>query len=192
MAFPWNREIREEVRFENLDDYPQLSFYLVYARGQVPPQAPLRVIPVTSREPIALEGQKWIPVLVLVAVPKGHPAPPVAGLNQEGWEEWLEGEGAGILRSPRLLPAGGQTTVFDPSDRVVTPYRVNVKNGQILVEKLPEERSLNVWRTVILGLCLSLVLIVVGLWYVRRTRKKAALQSPSAPPLPGSSLGSPS
>lgn len=178
------REITPRLRFDNLDDYPDYRFYLQYRRGDGNPYAaPLRVVEVVSRQPVAVEGPgRRVADLALLAGPRDLPPPALAADLRGPAPEF-----PGFLRATNLEPP--VTTTFRPNrgDDYVMPYRVAITDGRLELTPLPTEGDYpgGLTDNAVLQYWPALLAVAVaacagaGIWFARR---RAARPRPAAPP----------
>jgi hypothetical protein len=156
------------VRFEGLEGYPELRFFL-QAKGEQVELSPGSEVKV---------GQA--PLHRLFAVKRGVPIP------QDKWGDvdlkskdvWFTDSFPGQVEVRREY-----TTVFDPVEERVLVYRVWVPRGQreIILHRLPDERRVSSLRRVLIPVSVSAVLALIGLWLVwlRRAPKIALATLPA-------------
>jgi predicted RNA binding protein YcfA (HicA-like mRNA interferase family) len=115
------------LRFDNLADYPDFDFYLLYGRGTGNPINP-HLTRTQSGEPIReFEGEGRIGPTVLLAVPRGQQPP-----SPKEQEEWFREAPPGCLQSTSLdgVHAGAGYLVS---------YSVRVQDGRLEVTRLATE-----------------------------------------------------
>jgi hypothetical protein len=181
---PWERQVRQRFRFDNLADYPDFDFYFVYSIDYSRiPYSNESVVNVLSGRPVEISPGRSGTYVRLMALPKESPVPKFSNSWSTERQRWIREGPSNAIYSPRLktLPNGGWTTSFDLTDQYLTPYRVTMSNGEIQVEQLSVEWRLDYLRTVILGLSLSFVCVPVGLWIARRRKKGTDAPQPSPP-----------
>ena len=119
------------LRFDNLADYPQYDFYLLYAHGPGNPYASPYINPVHSGEVLRqFEGRGRIGGARLVAVPQGQNALFIATS-----ERILNGKAPpGCLLSATLHG-------IHLGESYLVPYRVHIEDDKLEVSMQPAERQ---------------------------------------------------
>jgi hypothetical protein len=122
------------MRFDNLADYPDFDFYLLYFHGPGNPFASPHVTRVQSGEAIHhFEGSGRNGGAYLLAVPRGKPLPP---MDRE--TETLDKKPTGYLRSARL------DGTFAGSGYLI-PYRIKIAEDNLEVAMQPSEWQPGAW-----------------------------------------------
>jgi hypothetical protein len=171
--FERSRDFDPQLRFENLADYPDFDFYLKYGRARGNPRSSTHLTPVTSGVTIRLEGKgRYFTEVFLIAVPHGQ-KPPALRKDREGLTE----EVPGVLQSHALTGVVYNSSPTDESDGYVLRYSVSIKDGNLEVTSLP--RELIFWEWVrgrlpylLVGLALFLTVAWIGIWVLRRLRRR--------------------
>jgi hypothetical protein len=171
--FEWSRDFDPQLRFENLADYPDFDFYLSYGRGGGKPRRGRYLTPVTSGVTVRLEGTgKRLTEVFLIAVPHGQ-KPPTPREDRD----WLSKGAPGVLQSHALDGVEHNWSIADENDGYVLRYSVSIKDGRLVTSSLP--RELLFWEWVrgrlpylLVGLALFLVVAWVGIWVLRRLRRR--------------------
>jgi hypothetical protein len=164
--------ITPQVRFDNLGDYPDHEFYLTYSAGGGPVQYWLHhVLVVPARVPVAIPHGR-VANVSLVAVPRGKAKPPA----EPGKEEWPPKDMPGVLRSAPMDRLIGWRPISDPNNQYVTPYRVAVADGKLVLTPLPVEPPLaDGWPArgplLIAGAALACAIAGAGLWWLLARRR---------------------
>jgi hypothetical protein len=184
MAAPFwygERQSDPRVRFENLSDYPDLDFYLIYQRGSGNPHAAKpQVVKATSEVPTPMSGTgRRIGTVLLLSLPRGESTP----ILPEGrdWEPktWMEALPSGASCSTNIKVWDlVELPWWDLSDHYLTTFRIRIEGPRIYAEERSHEPKLSYIRTIILGLAFSLIFITVGFLIARRRRKSASQQPP--------------
>jgi hypothetical protein len=173
---PGSRHVPTAIRIDNLEDYPNLTFY-VLDLGNVK-EGPKEVRP-GEAVPVRYDFFR------ILAVPRGQPLPKVGDLSTEEYQTRF-GVFSSVPQITRMRAMPYQTV-----DHCVLPVRVLVKEGSpsIAVTHLPVEKTHDPERVVAVGVALTSVCVAAGLfvvWFVRRRRrlKAAGRISPPAGPAP--------
>ncbi len=167
--------ITPQVRFDNLGDYPDHDFFLTYRAGGGPAQYWLQYAhPVSAGVPVAIQNGRQAAV-VLVALPRGKGKPPA----EPAKEDWPPKDMPDVLRSAPLDRLIGWRPVTDPNHQYVTPYRVAVREGALVLTALPVEPPLaDGWLgrgpLLIAGAALACAAAGAGLWWFSRRRTAPA------------------
>jgi hypothetical protein len=170
--FPYPvRKIDPQVRFDNLDQYPDWIFYLEYRRGNGNPGiATKQTLSLPSAEPVALTGSGRRVVAYVLAVPRAS----VAGKGMPPPEDT-----PGVLRRQIYGIDLAEMFLIDLNDSYITPYRVSVAGADLKVEASPRvpvrpEIDLGFARLPMrqTGVVLALALAVAGMWFAWSRRRK--------------------
>jgi hypothetical protein len=170
VAFPGARRTQPRVRFENLGDYPEFTFYLVSGDEvwELSPGATYTL-------------HRGVIGAYLAAGPKGEPGPT---FDHECSSWWIEQARTGavnnlVCASLDDIP-GNDLIELDPHEYYLRPFRVAIRDGRLEATPLPLEGPLDPLRIILLAGTLSLLITAVGLW-VARSGKKARESAASDP-----------
>jgi hypothetical protein len=163
------RNTTPEVRIDNLDEYPDLTFYVVHdAIGG------WRCTEARPGEPIPLvQCGRW-GCFMIIAVPLGN-RPPIPWRMEYGIdaEKWLKQNRPDVFRS-EITKAEPEVFLIDPTDHYLQPVRVRVVSGTqtISVAKLPPQRRYSAASggAIAIGVALSAFVLAVGLIVLRMRR----------------------
>jgi hypothetical protein len=167
------RQVTPQLRFDNLDDYPDYRFYLQYRRGDGNPfAAPLQIVEVFSGKPAPVAGEgRRVADLALLAAPRDQALPDFRRDTRGPAPEF-----PGFLRATNLEEPATTVSVLDATSYYLTPYRVAVRDGKLEVTALREEavypggragRALLPYWPAAAALAAT-VLAGAGVWFVRR------------------------
>jgi hypothetical protein len=115
-------------RFDNLADYPQFDFYVLYAHGRGNPFASPRLARVQSGQTLQLEGGGRIGGAQLLAVPHGERPPAVWDNSKDAWS--------------KAPPGCLQSTYLDGvhlGEGYLVPYHVRIEGDKLEVTAQPTE-----------------------------------------------------
>jgi hypothetical protein len=139
---PNSKWISHVVRFENISDYSEYVFY-VYPRDLHrghPGNSSIRVpengeVAISGLNPLVTGGG-----IFLFAVPRSIHGPDATTAK----EEWFDGKTPGVLKSNPLAHPVRTVASSDARDRIVTKYRIDMKDGLKLDEIGPEPTTADV------------------------------------------------
>jgi hypothetical protein len=165
------QDAQPKLCFVNLADYPEYIFYLQYhCSDDDPYTGPLHIIRLSSGVAVTLdvEGRNFSR-LVLVAMPRGAPAPSKDYVTHVEDAEELP------TPCPCFVPGwlDGSTVRVDPVDSPVTSYRVSIQDGYLDLTELPKKFVPPI-RNILVVAALSLTIIAVWLSFIRRRRTNLA------------------
>jgi hypothetical protein len=132
---PNSKWVTHVARFTNIAEHREYVFYVYprdLSRGH-PGNSSVRVpesgeVAISGLNPLAAGGGVF-----LFAIPRT-----LHGLDTNvAKEEWFEGNVVGVLKSGPLVYPVRSLPSTDPRDRIVTSYRVEIKDGLKLVEAAP-------------------------------------------------------
>jgi hypothetical protein len=153
--------VRFKLQFENLADYPDHDFYVMYCliHGDRPSAHLTRVTPDTV---VSLKGV-WGGEVSLIAVPHGHPEPS------------LKDDGRLTTEEPGTLEV--RLKIDDDDAGYQFSYRVAIEDNRMSAVQTGQQLSpLDWFRSnfffVVGGAALSLCCALIVLWLVRRQRSK--------------------
>jgi hypothetical protein len=184
---PGTRQLTPQLRFDNLDDYPDYRFYLQYRRGEGNPYAaPLQVVAVVAGQPVALTGGgRNVADLALLAAPRDQPPPALPHDTRGPAPDF-----PGFLCATNLEPPVTTTSVAHAASHYVMPYWVAITDGQLELTALPVEgdysgggaggAALPYWP-VVLAAAVAAVFAGAGIWLVRRRAARARTSSGGGP-----------
>jgi hypothetical protein len=162
------------MRFDNLADYPDFDFYLLYYHGQGNPYVSPHLMRVQSGETFRdFEGKRRNGGAYLLAVPHGKPLPPMAGEMDR-----LGKKPTGYLRS---APLDG---VYAGSGYLI-PYRVQIEGNKLevtmqLSEWQPGARPVGMLKSLPCVLVLVAYCVVLG-WFGARIARRLFPPKPARP-----------
>jgi hypothetical protein len=161
------------MRFENLGDYPEFDFYLMYGYGSGNPAASPHLFPVRSGEPFRhpeTNGRKGS--AVLFAVPHGR-QPPAVSREHDFFSEKMTPD---CLRSS-MLEGTSLGKVY------LVPYRVRIDEGKLQVTMLsPEIQPVAMtllWLELLLWIAVPVAFCVALGWLAVRIARRLLKGSPS-------------
>lgn len=163
------------MRFDNLTDYPQFDFYLLYAHGSGNPYASLHCTRIRAGETITqFEGKGRKGGARLLAVPHGRNPPSVANDRI-----WFEPASPDYLRSDPLdgTHLGEDHLIF---------YRVEVNKDklEVKIHKMETQpiKEMVVWSKSLLCLAVPIGFCLASAWLgIRFVRRLFSTQSNAAP-----------
>ena len=165
------RELR--VVIDNLNDYPDYSFYLVAAPWVVPgekeygpgkPDKPSRVTLGQVHRPGY--SARWQHDWMLVAVPRER-------ADSVDWKALAAGT-PGVLHSNRVrLAQPSPALVIWPRDYELRHFRVSLADGQLALTPGAVEEGANGSASWLPGLIAAAALTGMGLWIAHRIRRRS-------------------
>jgi hypothetical protein len=165
--------VTPRFRFENLSDYPEYDFYLLYGHGGGNPYGSsfLTKVPRGVSFPLEGTGSKMTEV-TLVALPSGRIPPPAkTGQDRTNVKDLL----SLLLKSDNKVLVSGR---LEWDDGRVMVYRVGIADKQLGATLVKTEREWGVWTWgdlccgIPVGVATSVAIVSFGLWFVWRRRKK--------------------
>src|SRR5262249_10263750 len=175
MLFPGFKSVELRVSLDNLNDYPDYVFFFVvpgWVTGEKtngPPQAttPRHVLPGDYHSPgyPARWNREWM----LIAVPR-------QAVQQAADKfEWklLDASNPGVLHSNRITLSHPEPVILvRPKDYELHRYRVTLAGDTLELTPGPVVGGSNSWHSWIPGAALAGVVAGLGLWFVRRRRRR--------------------
>jgi hypothetical protein len=166
------RYVKPRVRFQGVEKYPRLAFFLKFRTSNGNPfAAPPVYVEVKNAEPFTLEAARRISGVELFALPVEEAR---KRRVEDGSFKWLNPRTPGVLSATVKAPP--TVSSRKDSEVPVTTYQVTInKDGKLSVESVTAERkseapSIDRTRTLAAGVTFAVGMALFGLLFARRKR----------------------